>query len=79
MDMTMPELDGLETARRIRDLERAHGARSRVPILALTANARREDQAQCLAAGMDGHLPKPFDRTDLEEAIEKLTGARSAA
>jgi signal transduction histidine kinase/CheY-like chemotaxis protein len=79
MDMAMPALDGLETTRRIRDLERRHGARCHVPILALTANARHEDHAICLAAGMDGHLPKPFDRSDLEEAIEKLTRARSAA
>src|SRR5262245_17339520 len=79
MDMTMPALDGLETTRRIRDLEQRHGARCHVPILALTANARHEDHAICLAAGMDGHLPKPFDRSDLEEAIEKLTRARSAA
>jgi signal transduction histidine kinase/CheY-like chemotaxis protein len=79
MDMAMPGLDGLETTRRIRDLEQRHGARCHVPILALTANARHEDHATCLAAGMDGHLPKPFDRSDLEEAIEKLTRARSAA
>jgi signal transduction histidine kinase/CheY-like chemotaxis protein len=79
MDMAMPGLDGLETTRRIRDLEQCHGARCHVPILALTANARHEDHAICLAAGMDGHLPKPFDRSDLEEAIEKLTRARSAA
>jgi len=79
MDMAMPGLDGLETTRRIRDLEQRHGARCHVPILALTANARHEDHAICLAAGMDGHLPKPFDRSDLDEAIEKLTRARSAA
>ncbi len=79
MDMAMPALDGLETTRRIRDLEQRHGARCQVPILALTANARHEDHAICLAAGMDGHLPKPFDRSDLEEAIEKLTRARTAA
>jgi signal transduction histidine kinase/CheY-like chemotaxis protein len=78
MDMAMPGLDGLATTRRIRELEQRHGARQ-VPILALTANARHEDHATCLAAGMDGHLPKPFDRTDLEEAIAKLTQARPAA
>jgi CheY-like chemotaxis protein len=79
MDMAMPGLDGLATTRRIRELEQRHGARRHVPILALTANARHEDHATCLAAGMDGHLPKPFDRTDLEEAIAKLAQARSAA
>jgi signal transduction histidine kinase/CheY-like chemotaxis protein len=79
MDMAMPGLDGLQTTRRIRDLEQRHRGQSCVPILALTANARHEDHAICLAAGMDGHLPKPFDRSDLDEAIEKLTRARSAA
>jgi CheY-like chemotaxis protein len=79
MDMAMPGQDGLETTRRIRDLEKRHGVRCQVPILALTANARHEDRATCLAAGMDGHLPKPFDRSDLDEAIERLTRARSAA
>ena len=79
MDMAMPGLDGLATTRGIRELEERHGARRRVPILALTANARHEDHATCMAAGMDGHLPKPFDRSDLEAAIAKLSQTRSAA
>ncbi|MET0483883.1 MAG: ATP-binding protein [Aestuariivirgaceae bacterium] len=79
MDMAMPGQDGLETTRRIRDLEQRHRVRCQVPILALTANARHEDHATCLAAGMDGHLPKPFDRSDLDEAIERLARAPSAA
>ena len=69
--------DGLEAARRIRALEaRARGPR-RMPILALTANAPGDDHAECLAAGMDGHLSKPFDRQDLDEAI--ATPRRAAA
>ena len=75
----MPELDGLETARRIRAEEMERNASERLPILALTANARREDYAECLAAGMDGHLSKPFDRQDLDEAITRLTRGRAAA
>ena len=51
----------------------------RIPILALTANALREDHAECLAAGMDGHLSKPFDRQDLEEAIHALLHRADAA
>jgi CheY-like chemotaxis protein/two-component sensor histidine kinase len=73
MDVEMPELDGLETTRRIR----ATG--NRVPILALTANSSREDYEECLAAGMDGHLSKPFDRQDLDEAIAGLVKRRGAA
>ena len=52
---------------------------ARIPILALTANSSREDHEECLAAGMDGHLSKPFDRQDLDEAIEKLALRRPAA
>jgi CheY-like chemotaxis protein/nitrogen-specific signal transduction histidine kinase len=79
MDVEMPELDGLETARRIRAGEKERNSTERLPILALTANARREDYAECLAAGMDGHLSKPFDRQDLDEAIARLTQGRAAA
>lgn len=78
MDVEMPELDGIETTRRIRAREQSEHL-PRLPILALTANARREDHAECLAAGMDGHLSKPFDRQDLDEAIAKLLTRRPAA
>ena len=78
MDVEMPEIDGLEATRRIRARE-AELALPRLPILALTANARREDHAECLAAGMDGHLSKPFDRQDLDEAVARLLARRPAA
>ncbi len=72
MDVEMPVLNGLDTTRRIRTMEAAGQFASHIPILALTANAQSEDIAECLAAGMDGHLSKPFDRQDLDEAIAKL-------
>jgi signal transduction histidine kinase/CheY-like chemotaxis protein len=78
MDVEMPEMDGLAATRRIRSRETAFGM-TRPPILALTANARREDFEECLNAGMDGHLSKPFDRQDLDEAIARLTSRRPAA
>ena len=79
MDVEMPVLDGLATTREIRRRESSLGSRQHVPILALTANAGRENTDECLAAGMDGHLSKPFDREDLDEAITRLLGKRPAA
>ncbi len=78
MDVEMPVLNGLETTRNIRAREKVAGL-DRVPILALTANAQREDIAECLTAGMDGHLSKPFDRQDLDEAMARLVARKSAA
>lgn len=78
MDIEMPECDGLEAARRIRALETDAGNK-RVPILALTASALGDDRAQCLAAGMDAYLTKPFDRQDLDESIYKLINRANAA
>jgi len=78
MDIEMPECDGLEAARRIRALETEAGNK-RIPILALTASALGDDRAQCLAAGMDAYLTKPFDRQDLDESIYKLINRANAA
>ena len=78
MDVTMPEMDGLEATRRIRTLEGQHHDRARIPILALTANARHDDNQACRQAGMDGFLSKPFDRHDLEEAIGDLVRSSAA-
>lgn len=58
MDIQMPEMDGIETARRIRALP---GSRARVPLVALTTNAACADREACLAVGMDDRIGKPFD------------------
>ena len=71
MDCRMPEIDGLEATRRIR--ARESGA-SRMPIIALTANALEEDLELCLAAGMDDYLAKPFAEEDLERILEQWLG-----
>jgi CheY-like chemotaxis protein len=70
MDVQMPELDGLEATRRIRERERTTG--EHVPILALTAHALQSDRERCLAAGMDGYLSKPFQSEDLVQAVHAV-------
>jgi signal transduction histidine kinase/CheY-like chemotaxis protein len=79
MDVEMPELNGLETAKHIRKLESDAQAERPIPILALTANAGREYVEVCLRAGMNGYLAKPFDRQDLEEALASLMARSEAA
>ena len=71
MDVEMPILDGLETTRCIRRKE-ADRSLPHLPILALTANAQRQDIDACMEAGMDGYLSKPFDRDALDAAISRL-------
>ncbi|WP_395684640.1 response regulator [Aestuariivirga sp.] len=78
MDVEMPVLDGIEATRQIRRNEQILGLQ-RLPILALTANAHREDIVECLHAGMDGYLSKPFDRQDLEDTINRLVTRQTAA
>ena len=72
MDCQMPEMDGYEATAAIRKLEGASNA-ARIPIIALTANAMKEDEMRCLNAGMDGHLAKPVNKERLAAVLrEKL-------
>jgi signal transduction histidine kinase/ActR/RegA family two-component response regulator len=68
MDMQMPVMDGLTAIREIRRMEAAAGAR-RTPIHVLTANAMPEHISDSLAAGADGHLPKPIQANTLLERV----------
>ncbi len=68
MDIQMPVMDGYETTRRLRALERERG-RPRVPVMALTANAMPQDREACEAAGMDDFIPKPFRVDVLQEVL----------
>ena len=78
MDIQMPQLDGIETTRRIRTHEAAQPGRQ-TPILALTANTLVEDRYACFEAGMDGFLIKPLDRDKLADALAGLAAARHLA
>jgi signal transduction histidine kinase/CheY-like chemotaxis protein len=68
LDIQMPEMDGLEAARRIRDQEHL---RQRPWLVALTANAMNSDREECLAAGMNDHVPKPIGLKQLAAALER--------
>ncbi|MDR1727588.1 MAG: response regulator [Acidobacteriota bacterium] len=70
MDGQMPEMDGYEATRGIRELERSDG-RAHVPIIALTGGGSQEDIDACLGAGMDDHIPKPISFKLLEEKLQK--------
>jgi CheY-like chemotaxis protein len=68
MDLQMPEMDGLEATRRIREMENRTGRKT--CIVGLTAHARPEVREQCLEAGMDKVLTKPVRMNELYSAIE---------
>ena len=69
LDCQMPQLDGYETARRIRSGE--FGLNPGIPIIALSAHVMPVDQAKCFASGMDDALPKPVEREDLGAALQR--------
>lgn len=69
MDMQMPEMDGVEATRRIRALEMETG--KKVSIVAMTANAMKQDQDLCLEAGMDDFISKPILKEPLRKILEK--------
>ncbi len=76
MDVQMPDMDGLETTRLIRDKEKASG--DHIPIIAMTAHAMKGDRERCLEAGMDGYVAKPINSEELFMAIEDLMERRKA-
>jgi CheY-like chemotaxis protein len=67
----MPEMDGFEATKLIREREKANGGH--IPIVAMTAHAMKGDREKCLSAGMDSYISKPINAEDLFSVIENLT------
>jgi PAS domain S-box-containing protein len=79
-DVHMPRMDGYELTRAIRKTEHAAGGSSRMPVLALSANALRGEQARAQAAGIDEYLVKPLPLPQLKAALERwMPAPRSAS
>jgi len=72
MDIQMPEMDGLEATRAIRDREMETGGH--IPIIAITAHAMKGDRKRCLDAGMDGYISKPINTQELFDRINAVAG-----
>ena len=76
MDIMMPVMDGLTATKTIRSLERQDA--KTIPIIAMTANAFREDAEKCMEAGMNAHLAKPLDDKTIKQTIcEELRSSRN--
>ena len=74
MDCQMPEMDGYEATRRLRQ----HPVHGRVQVIALTANAMQGDREKCLEAGMNDYLSKPMRLPDLAAALARLAARQNA-
>jgi CheY-like chemotaxis protein len=77
MDVQMPEMNGFEATRIIRERERTQGGH--VPIIAMTAHAMKGDRERCVAAGMDGYVAKPIQVQEFYAVIAEVVGQTSTA
>lgn len=71
MDLHMPELDGFEATRKIREIEVAENRKVKVKIYAMTASSVNDERDNCLEAGMDGYLSKPFRNEEVMSILEE--------
>jgi len=76
MDVSMPEMDGLEATALLRSKYPSEG---RVPIIAMTGHALMGDREMCLRAGMDGYVSKPITADDLFSAIDEVLARDDSA
>jgi signal transduction histidine kinase/ActR/RegA family two-component response regulator len=72
MDIHMPEMDGVEATRLIREYEKTKNSNHRVPIIAMTANNLKSDKEKFILAGMNDYLGKPFNLTDLVRVLNRV-------
>jgi two-component system sensor histidine kinase/response regulator len=77
MDVQMPEMDGLEATRLIREREQTSGRHQ--PIVAMTALVMKGDRERCMAAGMDGYLSKPLQLQELDEVLDRYVDREAAS
>jgi len=78
MDMQMPQMDGLEATRLIREIESRNNNRNlykQIPIIAMTANVFKDDIEKCLEAGMNAHIGKPLDFNELMDVLKQYIPA----
>lgn len=76
MDCQMPEMDGFEATRAIRELEKTTG--KHIPIIAMTASAMRGDRENCIASGMDDYMSKPVGKQQLIAVLDRWLGKDGA-
>ncbi len=76
-DLSMPVMDGVEAARRIREAQGRLG--KKIPIVGVTAHAMADDRQRCLDAGLDDHLPKPVKPVPLREMLARWLGDGASA
>ena len=77
MDCQMPVMDGFEATRQLRQL--SHGRNQSIPVIAITANAMQGDREECLAAGMNDYISKPFNDKDVRDALARIMASPNNA
>jgi len=78
MDCHMPEMDGFEATRTIRRID-SRALNPRIPIIALTASAMKEDKERCVQAGMSDFIAKPVIKRELADVLAKWSSSLHAA